>query len=348
MLPPFPAPGAVLVPTATAPASGTASGPCAQQMPDQMDLSAVHVKAKYWSYEAFPPSQDVPRFLAHDLDVKRLDMVYPKLWWAGRQCPPRPLHRLKMLGRTIAVTEQADLHLVWSDENCFVKPLPDYLLSHRFWTAHICRDADLYAAARGFLLTYVWLMRNKSDFELAKASSLLPDALTWPIWSNFVGGLADEIDLQNPGPISKRYRYGELRLSRLDQIYRLDPSFGGQYLLKGYLYSYSSYGGFFRREFAWLVVAFAYISIILSAMQVGLTTKELQEDASFNRGAFGFSVVAIVFPVAISGVVLLLYIGLWIYHVMTTLYYHRGSTRREEKQERHFLETRTTQVGQQP
>ena len=252
-----------------------------------------------------------------------------------------------MMGRKLVATEQADLHLVWYDDNFFVKPLPDYLLSHRFWTANICSHDDLYADACGFLMTYVWLVRNKIDFELAKSSSLLPDGLTWPIWAKFVHDVASKVDLERPSPISKRYKYGELRLARLDQIYRLSPKFHFKYLLQGYLYAYSSYSGFFRREFAWLVVAFAYISIILSAMQVGLATSQLKDDALFNNGSFGFAVSAIIFPVAMTGVAVLLYACLWVFHLTTTLYYHMRAMRQEENEGRRQA-TQQKQEKQRP
>jgi hypothetical protein len=234
-----------------------------------------------------------------------------------------------MMGCRFAVTEQADLHLVRSEGKFFVKPLPDFLLHHGFWAAHICPDPELYANSVGFVRSYTWLVRYRSDFNIAKDERLLPDDMTWQDWTAFVSSLSE-----GDGHLmaSRRYQYGELRLSRLDQIYRLAPTFMFRNLISGYLYIYSSYGGFFRREFAWLVVAFAYISIILSAMQVGLTTGQLQDNEAFNNGAFGFAVLAIVFPVTISGLVLMLYIALWIYHVTTTLCHHIP-VRRNEKRE---------------
>ncbi|KAH8803993.1 hypothetical protein F5882DRAFT_317592 [Hyaloscypha sp. PMI_1271] len=294
-----------------------------------VDLSTIHVDTHYWSCETLRPSANIHAFLKKDFDVSRLDEVYDLLWWAGRQVPPRPLHRLKMLGRKIVITEQADLHLVWSVESVFVKPLPDFFLIYSFWTTYICNDKELYESARGFVLSYIWLIRYKSDFEIAKEKWLLPSDLTWPVWRAFVESVWQRDVPSHPGPISKRYRYGELRISRLDQIYRFRPRFLLSHLMQGYLYSYSSYGGFFRREFAWLVVAFAYLSIVLSAMQVGLATYQLKDNDGFNKGSYGFSVASIIFPLAVITIALLLYIVLWLYHVITTFCAWLGGRKKE-------------------
>ncbi|KAH7303328.1 hypothetical protein B0I35DRAFT_446976 [Stachybotrys elegans] len=309
----------------TAAKMGTQNGVQGQsrELSDPTDLCPIYIDAKYWSCETFRPRENIPDFLARDLSVRRLDDIYDALWWAGRQAPPRPLHRLKMLGRKITVAEQADLHLVWSAESFFVKPLPGFLLDYSFWKQHICKDEhsqETYESARGFVLSYVWLIRHRSDFEIAKNEWLLPDDLTWPKWKEFVHSVWDHFgDLNNPHSISKRYRYGELRISRLDQICRLSPKSSFNLRVQGYLYSYSSYGGFFRREFAWLIVAFAYLSIVLTAMQVGLTTAQLRDNGGFNRASYGFAVTSIMLPAIVSAIGLGLYVGLWAYHVSTTI-----------------------------
>jgi len=297
-----------------------------------VDMSIVHVKSQYWSYEAATTASDVADFLRADLDVSRLDRIHDLLWWAGRQVPPRAIHRLHMLGRRIVVTEQADLHLVWSSEAFLIKPLPDFLLNHAFWEAHICGSPDLYPGALGFLFSYIWLVRYKSDFEMAKRAWLLPQKLSWVRWKAFVASVCASVDPNRPGPVGDRYRYGELRVSRLDQIYRFAPRFRFRHLVRGYHYNYSSYGRFFRREFAWLVAAFAYISIILSAMQVGLATPQLQGNDAFTSGSFGFAALSIIFPVVITGFVAFLYVALWLYHVTTTLCHYLYGKRREEKE----------------
>ncbi|KAF1953685.1 hypothetical protein CC80DRAFT_391774, partial [Byssothecium circinans] len=57
-----------------------------------------------------------------------------------------------------------------------------------------------------------------------------------------------------------------------------------------------TYGSFFQKNFAWLLILFAYGSTLLSALQVGLATNELGSNATFQGAAYGFAVLAIVFP----------------------------------------------------
>ncbi|KAE9576799.1 hypothetical protein CGCF415_v014397 [Colletotrichum fructicola] len=49
-----------------------------------------------------------------ELNLKRLADVHDWLWVAGRPVPARSLHYQNLLARQIQVTEQMDMHLVWS------------------------------------------------------------------------------------------------------------------------------------------------------------------------------------------------------------------------------------------
>ena len=71
----------------------------------------------------------IATFIRHDLDFTRINDIHEHLHWAGQRKCARPLHFQLLLGRSIWVTERADLHLVWNDEKLFLKPLPEYLLS---------------------------------------------------------------------------------------------------------------------------------------------------------------------------------------------------------------------------
>ena len=63
-------------------------------------------------------------------------------------------------------------------------------------------------------------------------------------------------------PIEPRWKYGELSLSRLDLIYRCT--------LRGHSYAYlhTEYGAYFGKNLERLLMAFAYCSVALAAMQV--------------------------------------------------------------------------------
>lgn len=76
--------------------------------------------------------------------------------------------------------------------------------------------------------------------------------------------------ITNSQQINKRYHYGELRLSRLNTAYRFHQrSWRGAYFLV-----YTRYQSFFRANFEWLLLAFAYFSVALSALQVLLSANQ--------------------------------------------------------------------------
>src|SRR5207248_8136281 len=101
-----------------------------------------------------------------DLNVYRLNSIQKYLWLAGVQYPPRSLHRQRMLSRQFVITEQADLHLVWSAGHIFLKPLSRYLLDSQFWQEYLVSPSNdrLYGLALGFLLSYAFLISYESDF----------------------------------------------------------------------------------------------------------------------------------------------------------------------------------------
>jgi hypothetical protein len=75
-----------------------------------------------------------------------------------------------MIGRQIAITERAHLHLLWGDSTIFLKPLPDYLMTYNMWHDLLCREQGLFEDANGFLLSYMWLICHKSDLKIASVA----------------------------------------------------------------------------------------------------------------------------------------------------------------------------------
>ena len=203
---------------------------------------------------------DIPAHLAKNLDVSRLSNIFSSLWFAGRPDHIRPLHCQRLVQRSIIVTEQADLHLVWYNQQIYIKPLPAFLLCHDFFSRHICAS-PLYADACGFLRSYTKLIQYESDYRIAAELGLLPEGISWAQWSAFAV-------LVRPAVVSKRYRYGELRLFRLNLIYR----FCLGHWIYGYHLLHTNFNSFFGRNFTWPLVTFAYVTTILNAMQVVLTS----------------------------------------------------------------------------
>ncbi|EON65746.1 hypothetical protein W97_04985 [Coniosporium apollinis CBS 100218] len=131
----------------------------------------------------------IKEFWAHDLEV-----MAPRLWVMSTQSSANvnPLHRQKVKGREIVVTEDPRLHLVWIHDRIFIKPLPRYLLSHAFWEQFLLsksstltdRRDTIRKAAMGYLRTYRHLIQHESDFVIAQQDHLrlVPkDVLLWRV-----------------------------------------------------------------------------------------------------------------------------------------------------------------------
>ena len=244
----------------------------------------------------------IPDYLKTELDMSRLNRIQQHLWWAGRVAEPRALHRQKALQREIVVAEQTDLHLVWWENYIFVKPLPRFLLHHGFFAQNLClRDTQetraRYASACGLLLSYTHLIQHESDFSIALELGLLPRETKWTQWVIFAMDVRSNIDKARSG-ISDRYIYGELRRRRLNLVYRLVC---GEWT-RGYHHIPTEYSRWFQQNFAWLLLVFAYATVLLSAMQVILATDQGQSVGALRDSSYGIS-VAILIAVAVAVVV---------------------------------------------
>ncbi|KLU91050.1 hypothetical protein MAPG_09574, partial [Magnaporthiopsis poae ATCC 64411] len=82
-------------------------------------------------------------FLAQEFVSALQDRMAPRLWWMSKQDSGSisPLHRQAVKRRTIVVTEDPKLHLVWIRDRIFIKPLPAYLVNHSFWENQLGRRA---------------------------------------------------------------------------------------------------------------------------------------------------------------------------------------------------------------
>jgi hypothetical protein len=74
-------------------------------------------------------------------------------------------------GRTVKITENPGLHLVWYYKELYVKPLPKCLFSYGFWEKHLTEQeqssnkSSKRRAALGFVRSYAYLIRHESDFR---------------------------------------------------------------------------------------------------------------------------------------------------------------------------------------
>lgn len=282
------------------------------------DIAQLHLPAVYHRRDAsgksiapVPLQLDDPRslrlYFQQHLSVARLNLVHKHLWLAGLPRCAQPLNNHILRNRRFVVTERADFHLLWQKDALYVMPLPSYLLDHEIWTSHLCHEQPLFELARGMLLSYIWLICSESDLHLARDAGLIPRAVDWSNWVNLVRATSATLPLDGSQGVNARYRYGELRLDRINWIYRLcGRPRNFTTLMRGYNYGYTTYGSFLERNTAWIISAIVYITVVLTAMQVGLATKELQDSAAFSSVSYGFSVFAIVAPIGGLAFVLVL------------------------------------------
>lgn len=268
----------------------------------------------------FNPQRCISTILDQDLRTPALDKVYPHLWLAGLPKAARPIHRQILLGRTIVITENPNEHLVWNATQIFIKPIPEYLLSHDFWTrkgSFLIQDRSLNQSACGFLLSYCWLICTKSDLSIAQDVQLVPSSITWEAWALFVTDLLTNIDPETLDTVSQRYHFGELRLSRLNLIYRFAPGmFSGQNFIRGFMSEPLWTKAFLERNFAWLFSVFGFVTIVAGSMQVGLGTDSLRDSGKFQNASVGFTAASLIGVIASVVLVSLVWGFLAVYHVL--------------------------------
>ncbi|KAL8910029.1 MAG: hypothetical protein Q9171_004655 [Xanthocarpia ochracea] len=287
-----------------------------------------------------PPTLTID-FLKQELQVERLNDIHDWLWLAGRPMPARPLYYQKALRRDIVVHERMDLHLVWVDNRIFLKPIPRYLLDQQFWQEHLsckvgcsfptdgrhdsiqeraesttCERCKIHQCALGFILSYAALISYESDLCIAKDANLVSSETTWPAWRSHVNQVLAEGKRRK---INKRYIFGELRLARLNMIYK----YTWRSPVRGYLSAYTSYDHFWHRNLVRIASLFAYLAVVLTAMQVGLATTRLQGSYAFQQASFGFTVFSILAPPAFVGLVSAFYLGALWYNLNATFAYWR-------------------------
>ena len=265
-------------------------------------------------------------YLRKEVEVTRLNKIQKHLWLAGLPRIGRPLHEQIAKGRRIVITEYADCHLVWQKNTILVKPIPQLFMDYAMWSDHICQDSQLFEAASGFLLSYLWIICYESDLKIAHDTGLIPPKVDWSSWTTFTGSVIDKISYDELRDINPRYLYGELRMDRLNLIYRwCSVTSDLTTFVRGYNYGYTSYSSFVQKNTAWFLVVIIYVTIVLTAMQVGLATHQLQDNRAFNRASYGFTVLSILAPLILLVAMVVITLGLILFNLIYTLRQRRSS-----------------------
>ncbi|KAK3317711.1 hypothetical protein B0T19DRAFT_405384 [Cercophora scortea] len=262
---------------------------------------------------------DVHAFMRRELNTPIIDELYNILWIfsikSGRNVDP--LHRLRIKGREIIPTEEAKLHLVWTKGRIYIKTLPIYLLNHTVWESFLGHETQdppdagttkhhsaggsgfNRGVALGFLRSYSILIQSPLDFSLAKEAHLIPEDadVDWIRWAKFIAHFRGIQD----GQVSPRYKYGQIRLNRLNWMLRITQPKSSRSTWY-YQRNTWSVGAMITSSFPILLFAFASLSLVLSSMQVALTVAP--ENLAFSgvdargvehlqRGFFVFSITTV-------------------------------------------------------
>jgi hypothetical protein len=107
--------------------------------------------------------------------------------------------------------------------------------------------------------------------------------------------------------------------------------FSTKNFVHGYMSDSTWYRAFFERNFAWLLAVFAHVTVILSAMQVGLATERLQGSRPFQDASWGFAVTSIIIVIAIIWIILTFWAVPFWFHMCTTRQYVKGTEIRRAK-----------------
>ncbi|KUJ10011.1 uncharacterized protein LY89DRAFT_760816 [Mollisia scopiformis] len=222
-------------------------------------------------------TQDLYPFLSKDPRTPDLEKIGQRLWWMTKQSSAHvaPLHHQAVKLRRIVVTENPELHLVWYYDLIYIKQLPKYLLSYKFWSTYLTTTSPmsisaaerelLERSALGFLRTYWHLIKYESDFNIAQEMRLIPPTAAWESFSAFIA----PFQLIRDDDVTERCRYGQIRLSRLNL-------YGKLFLRRRYFHNiYGQYDTYFSRLYGPLLFIFGLVSLFLNSLQVELAVEPL-------------------------------------------------------------------------
>ncbi|KAL1840817.1 hypothetical protein VTJ49DRAFT_7716 [Mycothermus thermophilus] len=272
-------------------------------LPGQPRIRLAQTQDPY-KQDSSPDRDPLHEYLEKCHTTGPLDALLPLMRYIFVQTPSykhvMPLHHQKTHAREIKVAEHPGLHLVWFYEIVFIKPIPAYFYCKAFWEYLENVDKDLHKACLGFMRSYYMLIQYSIDYDEACKLNLIPtkdgtaagERPTYEEWCEFIEPFARVGDKH----VSRRYHYGELRLTRLNRA---------AFLFKGnlaYFHIYPQWGSFLEHTLAPIITIFAVCSIVLNAMQVSLAAMEVGNEVdteTLSRGWLQFLDASLWFPVVV-------------------------------------------------
>ncbi|KAK4682444.1 hypothetical protein QC764_116430 [Podospora pseudoanserina] len=265
----------------------------------------------------------------------KLDQLLPLMRYIFVQTPAydhiNALHHHAAHTRRIVVDEEPGLHLVWYYETIFMKPIPPYFFSRAFWMYIAHADPEVYRASLGFMRSYYHIIRFEIDFHEACKKKLMPRKdngkfPTYEEWCEFI----EPFSLVGDKHVSRRFKYGELRLTRINRaamFFRFNLA---------YFHLLPQWGSFLSHILAPLITAFAVCSVILNSMQVTLAAIEVANETNYDIPGpeewKRFMNVSLYFPIiVILSIVLVIGVTLISVFLMGLKDLLRGNKVREKK-----------------
>ncbi|KAJ4385065.1 hypothetical protein N0V85_008283 [Neurospora sp. IMI 360204] len=266
------------------------------------------------------PNDVLAEYLERSHLTKKTDRLLKWMKYIFVQTPSyrhiMPLHHQGAHDREIKVDEHPCLHLVWYYERIFIKPVPAYFYCKAFWEYIADANEEVYKACLGFMRSYYFLIKYEVDFELACEKRLIPRKTdgkhpTYEEWCDFIRPFS----LARDDQVSKRYEFGELRLSRLNMA---------SFFFRGklaFFHIWPQWGSFLTHSLAPLLTIFAICSVILNSMQVSLQAlgTDFQEGDKWlplKTASIWFPIgvsllIAAVIFLALSGVIIMAVLDIW-------------------------------------
>ncbi|KAK3395328.1 hypothetical protein B0T20DRAFT_395223 [Sordaria brevicollis] len=266
------------------------------------------------------PNDALPKYLVTSHLTKKTDRLLKWMKYIFVQTPSyrhiMPLHHQNAHDREIKVDEHPCLHLVWYYERIFIKPVPAYFYCQAFWEYIADANPEVYEACLGFMRSYYFLIKYEVDFELAIEKRLIPkksngEHPTYEEWCNFIRQFSVARDDQ----VSKRYEFGELRLSRLNMA---------SFFFRGklaFFHIWPQWGSFLTASLAPMLTIFAICSVILNSMQVSLQALDSNFDdddrwLSLKTASIWFPIgvsllIAAVITLALVGILVMAVLDIW-------------------------------------
>jgi hypothetical protein len=244
-------------------------------------------------------------FLCAFFDLSRFNLIRKMLWLIAVHGAPRSLYYQKFLRREIVIAEELGLHLVWSKSRIFIKPLPDFLLNYEFWETNISCEPQLHRAACGLLYSYCGLIRFRHDLQVAHECHLVNVHLDYRAWTEFARTVLPNLNPKDSNIMDARFQYGELRLHRLDTIYRYSPrNFSISSILRGFPHAMTDSYVPYMDQYNNAVSAFGVIVIVLSAFNLSLSARSKNPDPDLQQAAYGFALFTMILCATLIGIFL--------------------------------------------